>query len=353
VTCKREPEEIVPDDLCEDLADSLQDLNGMIAAPPLREVERMPLASPRHPAAAAGAPEQPDVPETIRAVILLGGGVQQKPLVVASQRSVLSLPLGHRRSLLDAWRVHTLVLARRARRDCLPVRLVIDRSTPGPALQPEDLEAGMSVELDPLELRGTGGVLRDLCADYAPDDYVVLVTADQLMLEPLSDLVVELARTGGDVALVAQDDGTPSSLMLVRCGCLKHIPKVGFSDMKEQAIPLIAQEHQVTVVRRPRAVGLPIRNLPEYVTALRWSLAGHGADGTVAAAASPFAEAWRSSGAITEEGTTVHPTAKLHDSVVLAGGRVQASAILVRSLVCPGATVARGRTVVDQIVTAR
>jgi mannose-1-phosphate guanylyltransferase len=318
-------------------------------APPLRELERMPLASPRQPAAAPTA--APDVPETIRAVILLGGGVQQRPLVAASRRSVLSLPLGQGRCLLDAWRVHTLVLARRAGRDCLPVRLVIDRSTPAPELQTEDLEAGMSVELDPLELRGTGGVLRDLCADYAPDDYVVLVTAAQMMLEPLSDLVVELARTGGEVALVAHDDGTPSSLMLVRCGCLGRIPDVGFIDMKEQAIPLIARAHSVTVVRRERAVGLPIRNLPEYVTALRWSLAGHRADGP--ATVSPVAEVWRSSGAITDEGATVHPSAKLHDSVVLAGGCVQANAILVRSLVCPGATVARGRTVVDQIVTAR
>jgi hypothetical protein len=326
----------------------------MIAAPLFRELKRLPLATTTRQPGAAFDPATTlaagDVPANIRAVILLAGGVQQRPLVAASGRSVLSLPLGDCRSLLDAWRVHTLVLARRARRDCLPVRLVIDRSTPGPALQPEDFEAGMSVELDPLELRGTGGVLRDLCADYAADDYVVLVTAAQLMLEPLTDLVIELARTGGYVALVAHDDGTPSSLMLVRCGCLERIPKVGFIDMKEQGIPLIAQQHRVTVVRRQRAIGLPIRSLQEYVTAMRWSLAGHRTDAAVPT--SPFAEVWRSAGALTEAGASVHPSAKLHDSVVLAGGCVQANAILVRSLVCPGATVARGRTVVDRIVTA-
>lgn len=338
----------MPEDLCESLGELLQDVARMIANPILRELQQPCGPAERVPEVAPLI--APGVPENIRGVILLGGGVRQKPLTKASQRSVLSLPLGQGRSLLDAWRVHTLVLARHSGRDWLPVRLVVDRSTPSPTLQPEDLESGMSVELDPLELRGTGGVLRDLCADYGPDDYVVLVTAAQLMLEPLSDLVVELARTGGDVALVAHDDGTPSSLMLVRCGCLERIPKVGFVDMKEQAIPLIAQEHRAMVVRRERSIGLPIRNLQEYVTALRWSLAGHGACG--AGAGSAFAELWRSAGAIVEEGAAVHASAKLHDSVVLAGGRVQANAILVRSLVCPGATVPRGRTVVDQIVTA-
>jgi hypothetical protein len=37
--------------------------------------------------------------------------------------------------------------------------------------------------------------------------------------------------------------------------------------------------------------------------------------------------------------------------VVLAGARVEEGAVLVRSLVCPGAVIRRDRTQVDQLIT--
>ena len=50
-------------------------------------------------------------------------------------------------------------------------------------------------------------------------------------------------------------------------------------------------------------------------------------------ATDPLAEDWRPSFAIAEAGAEVDQTARVHDSVVLAGGVVEAGAVVVRSVV--------------------
>ena len=65
-----------------------------------------------------------------------------------------------------------------------------------------------------------------------------------------------------------------------------------------------------------------------------------------------MAEDWKPTFALCEAGAVVDPSARLHDSVVLRGGRVEYGAVLVRSVVCPGGVVRRERTAVDQFVTA-
>ena len=64
----------------------------------------------------------------------------------------------------------------------------------------------------------------------------------------------------------------------------------------------------------------------------------------------PFAENWCPSFSVVEEGATVHPSAEIHDSVVLRGARVESNAIVVRSLVGPGQVVRRGQRLVDRFV---
>ena len=46
----------------------------------------------------------------------------------------------------------------------------------------------------------------------------------------------------------------------------------------------------------------------------------------------------------------VDPRAHVHDSVVLKGGTVEAGAVVVRSIVCPGGVVKKDRHSVDQLI---
>ena len=64
----------------------------------------------------------------------------------------------------------------------------------------------------------------------------------------------------------------------------------------------------------------------------------------------PFAEEWKSTFSIIEPGAQADPTARIHDSVVLRGGRVEAGATLVHSVVCVGGVVRRKQMVTDRVI---
>jgi hypothetical protein len=135
--------------------------------------------------------------------------------------------------------------------------------------------------------------------------------------------------------------------MLVTVKTLSLIPETGFIDMKEQAMPLIAQNFAVEVLHRRRPTGLPVRSVDDYITALRYYHMRRAGKTTLA---DPLAEEWQPSFGIVEEGAVVDPTARIHDSVVLRGGVVESGSVLVRSFVCPSGLVRKDRTLVDEFV---
>jgi len=283
----------------------------------------------------------------LRGVVLLGGTVRGTALRTAIGRSVMDLPVETGRTLLDDWREQCVALARAMNIKGLPVRLILDRAAPEPRHGwVADERVVLSVERDPIEYRGTGGVLRDLVPCYEPDDFLIVGNAAQLLRAGLPQLAGALSAVCTDAAVISHADGTPSGLMMVRCQCLAELPSVGFVDMKEQALPSIAKRHHVQVVQWPRASGLPVRTLADYIKALRrhhLDLAG------VDEAAAPLEE-WRPAFVIAEDAAEVRPGARIHNSVVLNGARVEEGAVVVGSVVCGGAVVRRGRMAVDQLI---
>lgn len=280
----------------------------------------------------------------LAAVVLLSGSLRASGLG-RLPRSLLDLPLDERTTVLTAWRHQAADLAGALGRT-VPVRLLVDQSGALPAADASD-EGAFSIERDPLAYRGTGGVLRDIAEHYDDGSYLLVLSAAQLLLEPLSALARQLADVGGDVSLVAHDDATPSGVTLLRCEVLRGVAAQGFVDLKEQALPQMAGRFMVRTLRRRTATGLPLRTLREYVAALRtYHARRRGQDGPP----DPFAEQWRPTFAVIEPGAVVETGARVHDSVVLAGARVERDAVLVRSLVLPEARVERGRMLVDELV---
>jgi hypothetical protein len=289
--------------------------------------------------------------ERLRALVLMGGTVWTGRLSACTRRPVYDLPLKNGCTILDAWRREAKSLTGLEGSGSVPVRLMVSRDDPAPhgAMElPENGLASLRIERDPFEYRGTGGVLRDLAAEYADDDLLLVANAAQVLTEPLARLTADLAEQAGDVAVISHIDGTASGFMLVRCGALRSVPVTGFVDMKEQALPQIARRFDVSVVSRRRPSGLPIRTLDDYVEALR--LHHKALSGRATAPASAFTEDWEPTFAIVEKGASVDGSARLHDAVVLAGGRVEAAATLVHSVVCPGGVLRRGQMTVDDFV---
>jgi hypothetical protein len=330
-----------------------------ITVPPL--VPQEPLAANRDFVADAGvAPYEVDQrqqqsqsqgPATLtrlRALVLLGGAVRPSPLAQMSGRSVLDLPLDDSGTVLTHWINNAAELAKSVGLEKLPVRVMVNQNSPEPTSGGSHYGA-FRVERDASEFRGTGGVLHDLAKEYGDDDLILMANAAQILLDPLSTIVTAMTRKAGDVAVISHEDGTPSGLMLITVKTLRGIADTGYVDMKEQALPQIAANHEVRVVRRRRPTGLPIRTLEDYVQALRLH---HRRRQGKPFVADPMAEDWSPAFALIEPGTAVDSTARIHDSVVLAGGTVEAGAVLVRSIVCPGEVVRRDKTIVDQFVCA-
>lgn len=288
--------------------------------------------------------------EHLRSIVLLGGAVRQSDLSRSISRSVLDLPVRDGLTLLDHWREQAEALAQVEELHELPLRVMIDRTSIAPRPAADNGLVRTSIESDAADLRGTGGLLRDLSMGYQPEDVVLVVNACQVLLEPLTDLYAALAEANGDINLIAHEDGTPVGVMLLSCRALQGIKDKGYIDFKEQALPELAKRFDVRVVTRSEPTAKPIRTLGTYLTAL-WM--AHRAAAGLTTVADPFFEDWSDNFAIIEPGAVVEPSARIHDSVVLSGARVGAGATLVRSVVCPGAVVRAGDVIGDRIVTGR
>ncbi len=286
--------------------------------------------------------------QNLRAVILLAGVVRNTPFNESIRRSLLALPLDSETTLLRHWYQQTCQLTASCHSQSLPLRVLFDPQSLLPDLPQLTENTPLIVERDPLEFRGTGGVLFDATANYAEHEYVLVANAACLLLNDLPSLVARLAESNADIALLAEPRGNPTGIMLVRCGTLRQISPIGFVDLNEQALPAIAAKHVVRVVRHP-VERYPVRTLPEYVYALRQFHLNRASGRTVD---DPFAENWISTFSVAERPQAVASSASLLDSVVLEGGEVQGEAVVVRSLICPGAVVRARATVIDQIVTA-
>ena len=250
-------------------------------------------------------------------VLLLAGQVRPTPLTAAIHRSLLDLPIGAGSSLLAHWQRHLDDLKRDLGLSECNVRVLVDQSTPLPK-QMDDGPLTVSIERDPRPLRGTGGLLRDVAATLNPDSYVLVAHGPQLLIRPLPAIVRQLAEARADVAILSLANDRPCGLMLVRCGVLATVAGVGFVDLREQALPQIAKKYSVKIVPVEHEALAPTRTREDYLRALRLQAAlGQGLD--VAALDDPFAESWQTSFAVVEDGATVHPSAHIHDSVILAG----------------------------------
>jgi hypothetical protein len=284
----------------------------------------------------------------VRAVVLLAGSVRASSLRKATDRFVMDLPINAQKTVLDCWHEHLDDLAFELGLDHLPARVMINRSSNTNIDRPT--QSRVQIEQDPGAFRGTGGLISDVAKEYNDDEYIILANAAQILLTPLPRLVEAMAEKHADVALLCDKDYRPSGMTLIRCGALRGIPNVGFVDLNEQALPAIAQNHCVKACRYEHPASMPIRSRQNYLDAVRTH--HKRSNNTCQLTDHTHDEDWRPTFGIIEPGAKVHPSAVIHDSVVLAGGQVHANAVLVRSVVGPQGRVSTGESAVECVATA-
>ena len=330
---------------------------------PRKSEKQLTLRTPRpmsvHPGAAVPTPSgQLPGQETargLRAVILLAGRVGRNPLADGVVRSVLDLPVGSERTVLDVWSERFGALVGAFGLPRLEVVVAVDRNGTLPRLPQPGKHAGVDFTIvrDSSEYRGTAGVVKDLTREYDEDARVLVVTGNQILREPLADVFAAFGDAGEGVSVVPHAGSDLAAMFLLRCGRLREVADVGFVDLKEQAIPATRDREALSVARRPADSTLPIRTLREYIGALRAIHAVSDVPGAATATGNPFAESWKPMFSIVEPGAYVSPGAVLQDAVVLSGGFVEEGAAVARSVVCEHGVVPKGRCVVEKIVTSR
>jgi hypothetical protein len=284
----------------------------------------------------------------LRSVILLGGKVRESPLSIAINRSRLDLPLDETGTILNHWLTQCDELAQRANQANLTVRVTVDQTSHEPTTIDPRFASMVRVERDQSSFRGTGGLIADLLQDYQDDDLVLVGNAHQVLLDPLWAIAAALDHKTGDFTLISHRDGTASGLMLLSCKTVREISRVGYVDLKEQALPMISKRHDVRVVHCRQPTGMPLFTLADYITSLQHH---HRRREHRRARSNPLTEDFTRHFAIVEPGATVAADAYMHDAVVLKGATVESGAAIVRSLICPASVLRRGRMVSDQLVS--
>jgi hypothetical protein len=279
-------------------------------------------------------------PADLAAVVLLAGAVRQSRLSKAARRSRMDLPLSADSTLGTAWLQRMNEFRDQVGRADLP--LLIATNTLAGTVKDLTGWRGTTVRMDTEEPRGSGGALRDAVLDLDPSAHVLVAPAHARLRAPLESVVRAMASSEGDVVVHVSPSGTPTGFFRIRCGALAGLPSRGFVDLKEQALPQLAARFDVRVVSSDD-VPMPVRSLDGYVRAVR-DVAGGAGDGD--------GEEWRSTFSLVEPGASVAADARLHDSIVLAGGRVESGAVVVRCLVGPGGVVRAGRSEFDELISA-
>lgn len=281
----------------------------------------------------------------IAAIVILAGAIRESPLVQVSGRSILELPLADGVSVLDNWIRALDVLRTTDGSDAsrrVPTIVASNPIARMPSPNPGRTAGGLEIRADSETPRGSGGVLRDIAAAMDPDSRLLVLPGHAAPMSPVAGTLARMRDIEADVVIHADRNNRPTGAYLIRCDALREVPGHGYVDLKEQAIPAMARDHDVRVATDPADATLAIRTLEGYLAAVR-TLNDPGSR--------PHArirEDWACTFAITEPGASVSESAVLHDSVVLAGARVEAGAVVVRSLLGPGGVAGAGAVVFDE-----
>ena len=284
----------------------------------------------------------PSPARPLAAVVLLAGAVRSSELRRAAGRPILDLPIARGHTLGAEWLRRMADLRLELNRPDLPLIITANSMAGNP--QSVAGSAGVTVRLDSQEPRGSGGALRDLALEYDRNACFLVASGHSLPRSSLSVILERMAACDQDIVILCDTDNRPSGMFLIRCGTLVGLPARGFVDLKEQALPTLASQFKILVLRDHAAAPVAIRSLASYHAALRAYAAGQAGVDAVPA------EDWMCTFTVTEDGATVDPSANLHDAVVLSGGRVGANANVVRSLVGPGGAVSPGAESFDELL---
>ena len=286
--------------------------------------------------------------------VLLAGTLRPLPLREALDIPVVCLPLGRQGTVLDSW------LRSLAAIDNLnDIRIVLntdrDAATATSSIEASRAftthEARIRAIAEPASWRGAGGILRDVATDCPDDTLVIVCEAIAMPPESIWPLLQGLPESADGVVGVYGED-QPSGVYAFSRKAISKIPAVGYHDLKEQFLPLLAaKEFEVRTAQLEGELH-SLRDRNGYLAGAAKSLE-HAAAGESPIRSSSEAaisiSAKVDGSCIIQSGVIIEDNAVVHDSVLLRGSTIQASAVVSKSIIAPGATVASDARVVREV----
>jgi hypothetical protein len=203
---------------------------------------------------------------------------------------------------------------------------------------------------DRQQFRGPAGAVKDVCNDLPGDATVLVAEGGRYFSTPLLPSVSDHFERGADVTVVANRDASPAGVFLVRRKWLDLVPDIGFMDLKEQWLGRVAEQGAIIRVHRLReGMSYGLRTREQFLEAAR---AAGGLVSTIQPPGSDVStpEGLFKSAATLAEGVVIGRAAVIVDSVVMPGAQIGEGAVVARSVICARGMVGSGETVVDSIV---
>ncbi len=274
--------------------------------------------------------------------VILAGGPQRSPIERAIGMSVLAFPIRPDAGILQIW--CEMLSEYDAVRD--EVAVVVSEASQMDLLSSLQESSSFRVSMDPRPHRGTGGVLADLFGAggvaSVDCDYLLIIERTACPLTKI-DRLMEVLVGGPDIVIGVSQHDRLAGLIAVRPEILQLVPKIGYSDLKEQlvATALSSGKQVEAAVLVDEAVR--VEDLKGILHAVeRWHDCSK---------SPPVSSSTKIHGAC-----SLHPSAQIEgatiiDSVCLKGAVVSPGAVVARSIVGAGASIPKDTVVVDSIVS--
>jgi len=262
----------------------------------------------------------------IVAAILIGG-LRRSEFEAAVGFRLACLPLDTEETLLRAW-VGRLVAA-----GASEVRIITDDSGDPQLVRETDFLRGrfrgvdVRLQRETSSHRGTAGVLSDGSTDLLDADRLAWI--EPHCLPPVDLRPIFEAAAGGAVAVGLSGSDAPAGACVIPVRLLRQVSRIGYQDFKEQFLPGLAALGERAVPVPVAQETIRVHSRASYLKALRmW---GKGPQ------VSPNAE--------------IDPSARIEGrSIVLAGARIGAEAVVLDGVVLDNAAVGEGAVVARSVV---
>lgn len=297
---------------------------------------------------AATATERTPGRRRLSAVVLLGGGLSVSPLGGATGCSVLDLLVAPAETVLDRWMRRIRGLNGMAAED---VRVIVAAggSVPAPESGARHSRSHCEVVTHDREYRGAAGVLHDVTQHLSDHALLLVGEAARCPDFDVYDVVAAHCTEGNAVTVAVNPDGSPAGVYVLARGLLGLVQTEGYMDLKEQWLgKVITAGHRVGVHRISNGWCRPLRTPEQLLGAARTAALDCPSHGAEHFASVPGVISHSTFQCVSAE-ARVAADAVIIDSIIMPGARVGAGCVVARSIVCTDATLAAGEVLVDSV----